>query len=189
MKFCELRGLLKQDRMRYPIARRKGGGFMKSYFLYPGFRFTVWLRLCHYALGNRYLRLFFPLIRWRYYRHRLLTGIQIGLGAEIEGGLYMPHFGSIIVNPHAKVGSNLYLSHNVTIGKAKSEDGRGVTTIGEGVYIGAGAVLLGKIKIGNNAAIGVNSVVLEDVPDNAFVVGAPARVVSYDGARLILGDE
>jgi serine O-acetyltransferase len=100
----------------------------------------------------------------------------------------MPHFGGIVVNPLAKIGENCYLSHNVLIGKVHTGERAGVPVIGDDVFIGAGAIILGNVKIGNHAAIGVNSLVLDDVPDGGFVAGSPARVVDYRGASGILGD-
>jgi serine O-acetyltransferase len=116
------------------------------------------------------------------------TGIQINPGARIGEALYMPHFGGIVVNPAATIGKNCYLSHNVLIGKVHAGKRAGVPTVGNAVFIGAGAVILGNVKIGNNAAIGANSVVINDVPDDAFVAGAPAKVVKCDGgAKHLLG--
>ena len=100
----------------------------------------------------------------------------------------MPHFGGIVVNPTAVIGKNCYLSHNVLIGKVHAGKRAGVPIIGDDVFIGTGAVILGNVKIGNNAAIGVNSVVIDDVPNNAFVAGAPAKVRNLNGACALLGD-
>jgi serine O-acetyltransferase len=115
------------------------------------------------------------------------TGIQINPGATIGPGLYIPHFGGIVVNPQTVIGSNCYLSHNVLIGKVHAGKRAGVPTVGDDVFIGTGAVLLGNIQVGNNAAIGVNSVVIDDVPADVMVAGAPARVVAQRGAREVLG--
>lgn len=115
------------------------------------------------------------------------TGIQINPGASIGAGLYIPHYGGIVVNPQAVIGSNCYLSHNVLIGKVHAGKRAGVPTIGDDVFIGTGAVLLGNIHVGNNAAIGVNSVVIDKVPNGVMVAGAPARVIAQRGAREMLG--
>lgn len=118
------------------------------------------------------------------YRHYCyLYGIDIALGAKIDLGFYIGHFSGIVVSPHASIGKNCNISQGVTIGVSGRADKRGAPTIGEGVYIGAGAKVLGKIHVGNNVAIGANAVVTQDVPDNAVVVGIPARVVSFEGAE------
>ena len=74
------------------------------------------------------------------------------------------------------------ISQGVTIGQVNRGKYQGVPTIGNGVYIGPGAKVIGKISIGSNVAIGANAVVTTDVPDNACVAGVPARVISMDGA-------
>ena len=92
-----------------------------------------------------------------------------------------------MVNPQTVIGNNCYLSHNVLIGKVHAGKREGVPAIGNDVFIGTGAVLLGHIKVGNNAALGVNSVVIDDVPAGVMVAGAPAKVIAQRGAREILG--
>jgi serine O-acetyltransferase len=115
------------------------------------------------------------------------TGIQINPGATIGRGLYIPHYGGIVVNPQTVIGKNCYLSHNVLIGKVHAGKRAGVPVIGDDVFIGTGAVLLGNITIENNAAIGVNSVVIDDVQSGVMVAGAPARLIAKRGAREVLG--
>ena len=116
-----------------------------------------------------------------------IYGTQISYGTQIGRGFYLPHTGGIVVNPATKIGRNCYLSHNVTIGKVHTGDKQGVPTLGNDVFVGAGAVILGNIKIGDNAAIGPNSVVINDVPDNVYVGGIPAKVISNKGACDVLG--
>ena len=115
------------------------------------------------------------------------TGIQINPGATIGRGLYIPHYGGIVVNPQAIIGNYCYLSHNVLIGKVHTGMREGVPAIGDDVFVGTGAVILGNLTIGNNAAIGANSVVINDVPDDVFVAGAPAKIVAQAGAKELLG--
>jgi serine O-acetyltransferase len=91
------------------------------------------------------------------------------------------------VNGSAQIGKRCYLSHNVLIGKVHAGAKRGIPILGDDVFVGAGSVLLGNIKVGNNAAIGANSVVINDVPDGVFVAGAPARKVRDTGAKELLG--
>ncbi|MDG1302311.1 MAG: serine acetyltransferase [Opitutae bacterium] len=159
---------------------------MRAYFIHPGFRFTFWYRLCQFLLTRPTLKLFLKLARLKYLRVQLLTGIQIPILADIDAGLYIPHPGGIVVNPGFYAGRGLYLSHNVTVGKVHSGERAGVPKVGEDVYIGPGAVLLGNVKIGDNVAVGANSVVIHDLADDSFAVGAPAKVVSTEGGALLL---
>ena len=111
-------------------------------------------------------------------------GIQISYTTKIGYGFYIGHFGNIFVNSKTIIGNNVNISQGVTIG---SENG--VPTIGDGVYIGPGAKVVGNIIIGNNVAIGANSVVFnkmnkpKNIPDNAIVIGIPAKVTSLMGNR------
>lgn len=82
-----------------------------------------------------------------------------------------------------EIGENVNIIQTCTIGVAYRGDRGGVPTIGNNVYIGSGARIFGGIKIGNNVAIGVNSVVTKDVLDNSVVVGAPAKVISMSGSE------
>ena len=83
----------------------------------------------------------------------------------------------IAIHPNTRIGDNVTITHHVTIGGSK---GPGVPIIGDNVFIGAGARLFGDIKIGNNAKIGANAVVLIDVPENATAVGVPAKIIKHN---------
>jgi serine O-acetyltransferase len=114
-------------------------------------------------------------------------GIDISFNAQIGPGLSIPHFGGIVVAAKAVIGKNCLISHQVTIGAVLRGEKRGACPrIGDDVYIGPGAKLFGDIKIGNNVAIGANSVVNKDIPDNAVVVGVPGQVISLKGTEGII---
>lgn len=109
-------------------------------------------------------------------RHRfwsIVTGADVPLNCQIEGGFQIPHPNGIVVHPDAKIGPNCLLFQQVTIGAANG----GVPTLGGHVEVGAGAKLIGAITIGDHAMIGANAVVTTDVPANATAVGIPARVL------------
>jgi serine O-acetyltransferase len=114
---------------------------------------------------------------------QLLTQTELPPQANIGGGLHVGHVGGIVVSPEARIGRDCNLSQGVTIGIAGRGDRRGVPCIGDRVYIGPGAKVFGKIRIGNDVAIGANAVVREDVPDGAVVAGIPAKVVSMRGSK------
>jgi serine O-acetyltransferase len=98
--------------------------------------------------------------------------IAPSLSENYEGGLYIAHGTSVQIYAN-KIGKNLWMHHNVTLGMK----GNGRPEIGDNVYIGTGAVIIGGVKIGNNARIGANATVVDDVPDNAVVVSPKAKVI------------
>src|SRR5271154_736136 len=96
--------------------------------------------------------------------------------ASIGPGLYIGHIGGGHINPQAILGSNCDLAHRVTIGT--SAMGRqGAPVLGNDVYIGTGATLVGKIKVGNGAKIAANTLVISNIPDGATVMGVPGRII------------
>lgn len=112
----------------------------------------------------------------------IITGISLPFTAKIGKGLYIGHFGGIIVGHEAIIGEYCNLSQGVTIGQA-GRGGKQVTpVVGNRVYFAPGAKTFGNIRIGDNVAIGANTVVLDDVPANAVVVGIPAKVINYKGS-------
>ena len=109
-------------------------------------------------------------------------GIDISFNSTIGKGLYIGHFGGIIVNKNAVIGDFCNLSQGVTIGEGGRGKERGTPIIGNKVYIAPGAKIFGKIKIGSNVAIGANAVVNKTISDNAVVGGIPARILSFNSS-------
>lgn len=115
---------------------------------------------------------------------QVLWGIELPREAKIGIGLRIGHFGGVTISPYAVIGRNCGLSQNITIGVEGRGESWGAPVIGDEVYIGPGARLFGKIRVGNNVKIGANAVVYRDVPDNAVVVLDPGfRIVSFRGNR------
>lgn len=115
---------------------------------------------------------------WAVAQHRfwsVVSGAEIPLDTRIGGGLLIPHPNGIVIHPDARLGPNCLLFQQVTIGNGSRP---GVPVLGGHVDVGAGAKLLGGIRIGDHATIGANAVVVDDVPHGATVVGVPARVVA-----------
>ena len=106
-----------------------------------------------------------------------ITGISIKTKTQIGKGLYIGHFSGIFVHPGVVMGENCALSQGVTLGLGGKGESYGAPQVGDNVYFGAGAKVLGKISIGNNVRVGANAVVLSSIPDGATAVGVPARVV------------
>lgn len=117
---------------------------------------------------------------WHVLWHRVwsvVTGAEIPLNTGIGGGLLIPHPNGIVIHPGATIGPNCLIFQQVTLGSGEG----GVPVIGGHVDIGAGARILGAVRIGDHARIGANAVVLVDVPAGATAVGIPARIVSGKG--------
>lgn len=95
------------------------------------------------------------------------------------GGIYLDHPHGTHLNA-ISIGEGFRCKHNVTIGANKG----GLPVIGNNVYVGCGACILGGITIGNNVKIGANAVILKDVPNNCTVVGSPATIVRLDGQKV-----
>jgi len=113
---------------------------------------------------------------WILYRMvETAAGITLPVTAEIGPGLRILHFGNIVIHDKVVIGANCTLHHGVTIGNRRS--GGLVPRLGDNVFVGAYAQILGDVRIGNNCKIGAMSVVLTDVPDGATAVGIPARIV------------
>jgi serine O-acetyltransferase len=137
------------------------------------YRFGRW----RYSIGPRVLRLPFSfLYKLLKPLSEILTGIELPCEATIGRRFRIDHFGGIIISGDAKFGDDCILRNGVTVG-LRSTGERGSPVIGDRVDIGAGAKLLGHIRIGNDVAIGANAVVLTDVPSNSIAVGIPARVL------------
>jgi serine O-acetyltransferase len=117
----------------------------------------------------------------------IVAGISLPPQCDVGPGLFISHFGTVIVNPLTRMGRYCNLGHGVTIGSGGrgEKDGRpveGVPVIGDRVYIGPGACLFGAIEIGDDVAVGANAVVTQSLPDRAVAVGIPARIVSRKGS-------
>jgi serine O-acetyltransferase len=115
------------------------------------------------------------LYRMLYKATQITTGIELPCEVPIGKNFVIEHSGGIVVSGFAKFGDNCRIRNGVVIGLSRVEDPC-APSFGNNVDIGAGAKVLGNIKIGNNVLIGANAVVLKDVPDNCVAVGVPATV-------------
>jgi serine O-acetyltransferase len=104
----------------------------------------------------------------------VLCNCIIGRGAEFGPGLVLIHSTGVVVNGGVRGGSGIHIEHQVTIGAEQRMSPR----LGNDVFIGAGAKIIGNVKVGNGARIGANAVVIEDVPQGCTAVGVPARIVA-----------
>ena len=183
MTWARCKGLIASDLWRYG-GRLGTGTFCKRFFSTPGFRYSVLLRFYAYARAARWCRFGTrQLTVLALHRYAIRFGIDISRDARIGSGFYIGHFGGIVVNEEVIIGDNCNLSHGVTLGRVNRGDKAGCPTLGNNVYIGPGAIIIGRIHVGDRAAIGANAVVLEDVPSGVAVGGVPARVISTGGSE------
>lgn len=139
---------------------------------YPGLHAVWGHRVAHWLWEHRCK------LAARFWSHwvRWLTGIEIHPGARIGRGLFIDHGMGVVIGETAEVGENVTLYHGVTLGAIHLNKGKRHPTIEDRVVIGAGAKVLGPIRIGRNSRIGANTVVLESVPAGATVAGAVGKV-------------
>lgn len=114
--------------------------------------------------------------------HQIKYGFQIYPETEIGEGFYLGHWGALVINPKAKIGKNCNIAQGVTIGQQNRGKHEGFPTIGDEVWIGTNAVVVGGISIGNNVLIAPNAYVNFDVPANSIVVGNPANIFPSENA-------
>ena len=146
---------------------------------YPGVHATLAYRLAHrlWRKGWRWpARMLAHVARW-------LTGIEIHPGAEIGRRFFIDHGMGVVVGETARVGDDVTLYHGVTLGGTTWKRERRHPTLGDNVVVGAGAKILGPVTVGGGSRIGSNAVVIQDVPEDAVVVGVPGRVVAQSGER------
>jgi len=120
---------------------------------------------------------------------RFFTGIEIHPGAKIGKNLFIDHGMGVVIGETSEIGDNVTIYHNVTLGGSspsidseRQRHEKRHPTIGHDVVIGSGAQIIGPIKVGNNARIAANAVVVKDVPENAVMVGIPAKNVSENSS-------
>lgn len=138
------------------------------------YRIAHWLKLHRVPFLPRFIS---QLARW-------LTGIEIHPSAKIGTGFFIDHGMGVVIGETAEVGDYVTLFQGVTLGGTGKERGKRHPTLGNHVVVGAGAKILGGIKVGDNVKIGANSVVLKNVPPNSTVIGVPARIIKSQGERL-----
>ncbi len=172
-----LSNIIKSDLLRY-TGETVSGKFLPSLFI-PGFRYTFFLRKSHQN-KKRSLLGFIYRIFLQIDAH--LYGFQIPPSTLIGKGLYIGHWGTIVVNGKTTIGDFCNLSPGVTIGQTNRGKNKGAPTIGNRVWIGTNAVIVGNIHIGDNVMIAPNAFVNVSVPSNSLVVGNPAVVMPREDA-------
>lgn len=169
-------------RERDPAAR--GAGRLEVLLTWPGVQAVLAHRIAH-----RLHRAGLPLLP-RLVAHvaRAATGVEIHPGARIGHGVFIDHGAGVVIGETAEVGDDVTLFQGATLGGLGADPGRRHPCVGDGALIGAGARLLGPLRIGAGARVGANAVVLQDVPSGATFVGNPGRVVRVPGGEPVPAD-
>lgn len=168
------------------------GKFIKAHFLPQIWYVEYLLRKTEYAKNclnqkNPLVKLYTSLLDFRLKKYSIKLGYTIPVNV-FGPGLCLAHIGTIVVNANCRFGSNARIHVDVNIGQyTRGEDDFNkrkdeAPIFGNNVYIGPGAKIFGSIKIGDDAAIGANSVVTKDVADHVTVAGAPAKVINNEGS-------
>lgn len=166
---------------RDPAARTR----LEVILTYSGFQAIFFHRLAHW-LWKRRIRL---ISRCLAHLSRFTTGIEIHPGANIGKSFFIDHGMGVVIGETSEIGANVTIYHGVTLGGTSFTRGKRHPTIEDNVTIGAGAKILGPLRIGTNSKIGANSVVIKDVPPNATVVGIPGKTVTKEQFPVYSGLE
>jgi len=168
-----LRRLLVEDlrtaQRRDPAAR----GLLEIALAYPGVH-AVWAHRVTHRMwtSNPLLKLPARLLSQAV---RALTGIEIHPGAQLGRRLFIDHGMGVVIGETAEVGEDVVLFHGTTLGGVSMSKGKRHPTVGDRVVIGAGAKVLGPVRVGSDVKVGANAVVVKDVPDGEVAVGVPAK--------------
>lgn len=162
----DFEAIMKRD----PAAR----SWLEIVLCYPGFHAVMLHRLTH-RLWKAGWRL---LARWLSHFGRFFTGIEIHPGATIGRRFFIDHGMGVVIGETATIGDDVTLYHGVTLGGTSLHKGIRHPQLGNDVIVGAGAKLLGPIRLGNGARVGSNAVVVDDVAEHTTVVGVPAHPVA-----------
>lgn len=159
-----------EGRFSYPL-------FIRYFLFTAGFRYTVLFRKASLS-HNWFSKLF-----WTFFLRQcmLSTGIQIPASTKIGRGLYIAHFGTIVINPSAIIGSNFNIAQGCLIGSAEGKK-KGAPILDDNIKMGANSIIVGGIKVGRNVLIAPNAFVNFDVPDNSIVVGNPGQIIRKEKA-------
>lgn len=163
---------------------RASGSWLSTFQIWkacfsPNLHFVYLLRIAQKHHKHTILGKFWRLILRHY---QIKYGIQIYPETEIGAGLYLGHWGTLVINPKAKIGKNCNIAQGVTIGQQNRGKKHGIPTIGNEVWIGPNAVVVGGVTIGNDVLIAPNAYVNFDVPDHSVVIGNPANIITKENA-------
>ncbi len=150
------------------------GNILEVLLCYPGLHALIAYRLAH-----KLYKWHIPVLpRSISYFTRIVTGIEIHPAAIIGRRFFIDHGEGVVIGETTEIGDDVLIYQQVTLGGTGKEHGKRHPTLGNGVIVGAGAKVLGSIKLGDYVRVGAGSVVTEDVPEYSTVVGVPGRIVT-----------
>ena len=167
---------LRAYQARDPAARSR----LEIFLLYPGVHAIIYHRIAHWFYRHKLKFIARLVSQWS----RCWTGVEIHPGAKIGRRLVIDHGMGIVIGETAEIGDDCLIYHGVTLGGTGKDHGKRHPTIGNNVLISTGAKVLGPFKVGDNARIAANAVVLQEVPENATAVGIPAQIVRVQGQKV-----
>lgn len=173
LTFSQIKKDIQVAKERDPAARSS----WEILLCYPGVHAVLWYRFTHW-LWHHKLKLF---ARWLSSMVRFFTSIEIHPGASIGEGFFIDHGIGVVIGETTDIGRNVTLYQGVTLGGTSWKKEKRHPTIEDNVVIGAGAILLGPIRVGQNSRVGANSVVVKDVPPHSTVVGVPGKLAGHPG--------
>ncbi len=176
----ELKKMISSDLHRYGFQNEKTMSWFDKIESY-GYRYTKMLRkVKYYKDTGKKIKYYFYRVLLEHYSVKY--GFSISYSTKIGYGLYLGHLGSIVVNYKASLGNNVNLAQGVTIGLANGGKNPGVPVIGNNVWIGANATVVGNITIGDDVMIAPNTFVNFDVPSHSIVINEKAKIIHKDNA-------
>lgn len=177
----------KDDYLYYIKCDREARGFSKKIYYgirgeIPVYKFQLLMRKVEYYNNCKkglFSKIYLYILKYKYKKKQIKYGFSIPINT-FGPGLYIQHRGTICVNGSAKIGCNCRINVDVNIG-TNMEREEEAPEIGDNCFIGPGAKIFGKIKIGNNVAIGANAVVNKSFGNNVTIAGVPAKIVNNIG--------
>lgn len=170
--------IIKYDLYRYVNKEYTIATLLKGLRI-PGFRYLFFLRKAAAAKKGSIIWFIYRIILRRY---SYKFGYQIPYNADIGEGFFIGHFGTIVVNQKAIIGKNCNISPGVTIGQANRGNLEGTPVIGNNVWMGTNALIVGNIHIGDDVLIAPGAFVNFDVPDHSMVIGNPGKIIAKEFA-------
>ena len=167
---------LRAYQARDPAARSR----LEIFLLYQGVHAVIYHRAAHFFYRHGMKFIARAISQWS----RFWTGIEIHPGAKIGRRVVIDHGMGIVIGETAEIGDDCLLYHGVTLGGTGKDSGKRHPTLGNNVMVSTGAKVLGPFKVGDNARIAANAVVLQEVPENATAVGIPAQIVRVQGEKV-----
>ncbi|WP_216843052.1 serine O-acetyltransferase [Granulicella sp. S190] len=181
--FSSLWRVVQADLYRY-CGKTDWRSFVSCYVRCPGFRFTFYLRKVAFYRERKHspwiIAYIYNRILFQHYYFRY--GFDISPRAGIGPGLYLGHFGGVVISPDAVLGANVNIAQGVTIGATSRGPNPGAPVLEDRVWVGANAVIVGSITIGREALIAPGAYVNFDVPPLSIVLGNPGKIVSEGGS-------